>query len=144
MTAARRALAALAVVLGLAAAPAAWAADLTVTVTGLADDSGNVHIALYDNPATFPDGDGMMAKAEAPIRDRQALHVFRGLTPGRYAVAVYHDANDNDEFDQGLLGIPLEDFAFSSGARAFLGPPGFEDAAVDVAGDTAISIPINQ
>lgn len=119
------------------------AADLDVAVTHLRSDKGNVHIALYDRPDRFPDSDGMIAKAEVPIVGMAARHQFAGLAPGRYAIAVYHDENDNDDFDQGFLGIPLEDYAFSSGATAFLGPPSFDTAAFDLAADRRLVIPMN-
>ena len=55
--------------------------------------------------------------------------VVRGLAAGTYAVAVYHDENGNGAFDQGFLGIPLEDYGFSNDAGAFFGPPSFAEAA---------------
>ncbi len=70
--------------------------------------------------------------ARVKIKDRRAIAVFKGLRPGRYAVAVYHDENDNGEFDQALFGIPLEDFGFSNDATVFLGPPSFGEAQVSV------------
>lgn len=112
--------------------PAALAATLEVLVIGLASDDGDVHVALYDTPDAFPDSDGMLIETEVPARDRQATAVFSGLKPGRFAVAVYHDENGNHEFDQGFLGIPLEDYGFSNGATAFFAPPSFDAAAFQV------------
>ena len=80
--------------------------DLFVIVSGLRSQEGNVHIALYDDPGRFPKSDGMVLRVEVPILMGVARHKFTGLTHKLYAVAVYHDENDNDEFDQGLLGIP--------------------------------------
>ncbi len=122
---------------------AGHAADLEIVVTGLSSAAGNVHMALYDNPDKFPDSDGMVVEVEAPITGSTARHVFKDLAAGRYAVATYHDENDNDEFDQGFLGIPLEDYAFSSGATAFLSPPSFDAAAFRLTVDQRLSIPIN-
>jgi len=105
-----------------------YAADLTVSVVGLKNNRGDVHIALYDRPEKFPDSGGMKAEEDVSIRARQARAVFNNLSPGKYAIAVYHDENGNHEFDQGFLGIPLEDFGFSNGATAFFAPPSFKDA----------------
>ena len=44
------------------------------------------------------------------------------------AVAVFHGENANGSCDQGFLGLPLEDYGFSNGAPAFLGPPSFGQA----------------
>ncbi len=118
--------------------------DLFVIVSGLRSQEGNVHIALYDDPDRFPDSDGMIVKVEATIVDGAARHKFTGLAPKHYAVAVYHDENDNDEFDQGFLGIPLEDYGFSNNAAVFLGPPSFDDVAFILSAPMNVSIRLNR
>ena len=110
----------------------AIAADLVVEVTGLSSDAGKVHFGLYDDPAAFPEDEGRLDGTRVRIKDHRAIAVFKDLRPGRYAVAVYHDENDNGEFDQALFGIPLEDFGFSNDATVFLGPPSFGEAQVSV------------
>ncbi len=109
------------------------AASLKVEVTGLENNDGDVHIALYDRAEAFPDSDGMFAERTVVISDLKVSTVFVDIVAGRYAIAVYHDVNGNHDFDQGLFGLPQEAYGFSSGARAFLGPPSFQDAAFDVA-----------
>lgn len=116
----------------VAAAPGAGAAELTVEVLGLRSGDGLVHFGLYDNPDTFPDKDGRLDGTEAPITGGKAVSVFKGLKPGRYAVAVFHDENANGEFDQGLFGLPLENYGFSNKAFVFFSSPAFENAAVSV------------
>jgi uncharacterized protein (DUF2141 family) len=113
-------------------AGAAVAAELRVKVTELRNDDGGVHFALYATAESFPKKDDRYAGAEVEAKDGEAIWVFRGLAPGRYAVAVFHDENANGEFDQGFFGIPLEGYAFSNGATAFLSAPGFDAAAVTV------------
>lgn len=105
------------------------AAELTVTVTGLESNDGKVHIALYSDPETFPKSNGMLSKARARPADNRATWSFKDLKAGSYAIAVFHDANGNGSFDQGPFKIPLEDYGFSMGARAFLSAPGFDEAA---------------
>ena len=39
---------------------------------------------------------------------------------------------ENHDFDQGIFGIPLEDYGFSNDARVFFGPPSFDDAAFEL------------
>ncbi|HEX9703510.1 MAG TPA: DUF2141 domain-containing protein [Rhodospirillales bacterium] len=123
---------------GLGALATAWtwspalAADLTVEVTGARSAAGAVHFGLYDEARKFPTKHGRIDGFEMAIADGRAVGVFRGLRPGRYAVAVFHDENGNGEFDQGLFGLPLEDYGFSNDARVFFGPPGFDEAAVPV------------
>ena len=87
---------------------AALGAELMVEVVGLRSDDGNVHFALYDNPATFPDDEGRLRGTNVPIAGRRAVAVFKDLTPGSYAVAVFHDENANGAFDRGFIGLLLE------------------------------------
>lgn len=115
-----------------------------VVVTGLRSDSGVVLCRLYDPTAKFPDGGsrgtrGVRVKPE----NRQAVCFYRNVKPGRYAVAVGHDENDNGKIDRSLIGIPKEGYGFSSGARpTILGAPTFERADFRVTADTRISIRI--
>ncbi|MEE8622973.1 MAG: DUF2141 domain-containing protein [Alphaproteobacteria bacterium] len=128
----------------LAAAGPAEAADLSVNVTGLRSGDGDVQFGLYATPETFPMREGRLAGAAVKAKAKGVQAVFPDLAPGTYAVAVYHDENGNARFDQGFLGIPLEGYAFSNGASAFLGPPDFAEAAITVGtGAAEITIRMN-
>ena len=122
---------------GVLPATMAAAAELRVDVTGLRSGDGEVHLAVFATPETFPDSDGMLAEAIVRAKAAGVHWVFSGLKPGTYALAIYHDENENREFDRGFLGIPLEGFAFSNDATVFFGPPDFADAAVTVPGNGA-------
>ena len=64
--------------------------------------------------------------------------VLKGLAPGFYAIAGFHDENYNDELDQGIFGIPLEDYGFSDNARGFFSAPDFDDLKFRVRGKTTV------
>lgn len=113
-------------------AGSALSAELEVIVRGLRSDMGNVRVALYDRPDAFPKSSGMLREDKTEITHGTALISFRDLPPGSYALAVFHDENANGEFDQGFIGIPLEGYAFSAGARALFGPPSFSAAQVSL------------
>ena len=116
---------------------------LRVTVTDLRSERGDVHIALYARPESFPKSDGMLADAVLPARYGGVTATFPGLPPGAYALAAYHDENGNGEFDRIIFGVPLEGFAFSNDASPFFGPPDFTDAAIRLTGPvTEVTIPI--
>ena len=65
------------------------------------------------------------------------------LPPGRYGVTVIHDKNANGKLDSNIVGIPTEPDGASRDARGRMGAPAFEDAAVDVQGDTALTIHVH-
>ena len=106
--------------------PDAGAAQLTVETAGLRAAQGEVQVTVYpDDPRRFLARHGKIARARATA----ALPVTRScfwLPPGTYAVAVYHDQNDNHEFDRTALGLPAEGFGFSNDAPTRFGLPGFD------------------
>ena len=46
---------------------------------------------------------------------------------GTYTLALYLDENKNNRLDKGLLGQPLEPYAFSNNARGSFSEPSVED-----------------
>ncbi|MEM9929695.1 MAG: DUF2141 domain-containing protein, partial [Bacteroidota bacterium] len=50
------------------------------------------------------------------------------LLPGEdYALGIFHDVNDNGEFDTNWLGLPAEPWAFSGKLRSKLRLPRFHE-----------------
>ncbi len=49
-----------------------------------------------------------------------------------FSVARYHDENGTGEFDQTWISLPDEGLGFSNGAWIGLGPPAFDEAALEV------------
>jgi uncharacterized protein (DUF2141 family) len=108
--------------------------DLEITVEGIDGDAGKVMVALHaeSGAAVFPDAQGAIAAQWVQAAPGRHRFVFTNLPPGRFAVAVFHDENDNDELDANVLGIPTEGYGFSRDARGMFGPPSFAEAAVEV------------
>ncbi|WP_413203779.1 DUF2141 domain-containing protein [Rhodospirillum sp. A1_3_36] len=107
---------------------------LVVAITGLKSDDGVVRLALYDQADRFPKRDGVIRKVTVHPHGNQTEALFTNLPEGRYAIAFFHDQNNNGVFDQSLLGLPMEGFGFSRDAKVLLGPPSFEEAALTVTG----------
>ena len=125
--------------LALAAACSAHAADLTLTVDGVNAAEGRVAAAAYDRVGSWLKGPPA-AVAQADAASPHTVLVLRDVPPGRYGVTVIHDKNANGKLDSNIVGIPTEPDGASRDARGRMGPPAFEDAAVDVQGDTALTI----
>ncbi|HEV8632382.1 MAG TPA: DUF2141 domain-containing protein [Thermoanaerobaculia bacterium] len=102
------------------------AADLAVNATGLGSAEGEVRVALYDSKAGFEGKQPPFRTATAKGAEARAQVVFRGLPPGDYAIALYHDRNGNGKLDRSFLGKPLEPYGFSNNARGTRGAPDFE------------------
>jgi uncharacterized protein (DUF2141 family) len=104
-----------------------------VTVTGFRSEEGEARIALYLDEGGWPNEEPVFATAVLPIREGRASTVFEDVPAGPFAVSAFHDKDSDGELDTGFLDIPSEDYGFSADARGTFGPPGFEEARLDLA-----------
>jgi uncharacterized protein (DUF2141 family) len=129
--------------LGLAAvvAEAQQGNTVTVPVTGLRNNVGEVRCGLFNSAATFPkDGQEFMGVA-APIANQQATCTFNNVPPGTYAVALFQAAPGQTKMNKGMFGQPLDPYGFSRNAQINMGPPAFGDAAYAYPGG-AVAFPV--
>jgi uncharacterized protein (DUF2141 family) len=119
------------VLLMLSATPA-FAAEMTVEVTGIQSDRGQVGCALHRDAAQFPTGNANVRQVWVPARVGSVTCRFDDVAPGTYAIAVAHDLNGNRRTDTNLLGIPTEAWGVSRNARPRLRAPTFDEAKVTV------------
>jgi uncharacterized protein (DUF2141 family) len=115
---------------------------LHVLVSGVRQPAGNVTVTLYgDQRAKFLAHHGSLLVVRVPIAGSDAQACFAVSAPGTYAVAVYHDENDNRHFDRTLLGLPAEGYGFSNNVTPLFGLPSFSSVIFQVASpETRISI----
>ena len=119
------------------------AASVAGQLTGLHSGRGTCYLALFASPDGFPrHPDKAVRTLHLPVRDKVCAFAFDNLPPGTYALAVYHDENDNNRLDTNFLGLPTERFGFSNNARRMMFfPPSFEAARFVVAAPkTSISL----
>ncbi|MCC6917858.1 MAG: DUF2141 domain-containing protein [Alphaproteobacteria bacterium] len=133
---------------GAAAAPALvcsgepTAFRLTVSVTDLKSAEGQVAITVYpDEEKRFLAAGGKLARQRVSAVAPTTAACFYLPAAGYYAVAIYHDANANHDFDRTMLGFPDEGFGFSRDPQSTVGLPDLDEVRFPVAaGDTAITI----
>jgi len=107
----------------------AFAADVTVEVSGIAAAKGDVVTGLCTAEEFLkPCARRMVLSAEQGT----VSTTFTGVDPGRYAVQVFHDANRNGKLDTNSRSMPMEGYGFSNDATAEVGPPEFKDAAFEL------------
>ena len=118
---------------GETSASAARGHDVTVTVTDLRNTKGRVIACMTPDPQSFPKcrGAARAYRVDAPAGETLRL-TFKGVKPGRYAIALLHDENGNGKADRALGMMPKEGFGFSRDAKVKMGPPAFDDAAIQV------------
>jgi len=103
-------------------------AELTVVVTGLESEKGQVIIAVIDSAESYDAEDRAVRDARPEPSGGSARASFEGLPFGDYAVKVFHDENANGKLDTNFVGIPKERFGFSNNVMGRFGPPDFEQS----------------
>jgi uncharacterized protein (DUF2141 family) len=106
-------------------------ARLDLGLEGLRSARGVVRICLTRDAANFPDCQSDPASRHATVPAAQPQTVFSDLPSGDYAVALFHDENDNGRLDR-VVGIPSEGVGFSRNPRLMFGPPRFVQSSFAV------------
>jgi uncharacterized protein (DUF2141 family) len=108
---------------------------IRVEITGARNDRGQIICALFTPGNGFPSkGESAIAHTHTGISNGSAVCEFQGVTPGRYAVSVFHDENSNGKMDTNFIGIPKEGVGASNDAKGRFGPPKFDAAAFQYPG----------
>ena len=117
----------------LAGAGAGGGTDVSIEVTALRSIRGVVRACMTSHPQRFPRcrGDADAYALVVPAGRTVTLE-FAGVTPGRYAIALLHDENNNGKADRAFSLMPKEGYGFSRDAPVVMGPPSFEQAAFEV------------
>jgi uncharacterized protein (DUF2141 family) len=111
---------------------------LTVRVSQLRSNDGQVGCLIYDSARGFPtDPAAALQRRWCPIASAAAACAFDPLPAGAYAVACFHDENKNGKLDTGLFGIPKEGTVASNYAKGLMGPPSFEKARFSFSGSSS-------
>jgi len=136
---------ALALILVVAGAATASAADLTVTVKDVRDAKGSVLISIYDNQGNFLKPALAKWKQKAKATKGDVTFVFHDVPAGTYAATSFQDDDGSGKLKTNSLGVPTEGYGFSNDAQGTGGPPKFADAAFDFDGktDKTISFSLN-
>ena len=114
---------------------------ISVPVTGLRSNTGDVRCGLFNSAATFPKDGQEMQGVAAPVANQQATCTFTNVPPGTYAVALFLAVPGQTAMRKGMFGQPLDPYGFSRNATIGMGPQAFSDAAYTYAGG-AVSFPI--
>ena len=132
-----------AVLMLIAAAASASAVTLTVVVEGAQGRQGAVRAAMFRDAAGWLKPD-LAIRADIAALDSvsgtSVIFVYPDLPAGRYALSVFHDANNDGKLSANPAGIPIEPYGFSRDAKGRFGAPSFDDAAIDVQADQRVTI----
>ncbi len=113
---------------------------IDVSITGFKSVKGKGMVGLYNVKADFLKN--AFKSFSAKIVDGKVQVSFKNIPDGTYAISVYHDENDNNEFDRLFGMIPKEDYGNSNNVIPRFGPPKWEDAMFEIKNDSVTRIDI--
>jgi len=109
---------------------------LTVEITGLRNNTGNLLYELFDQHHKS------LKVGNELISDKKCIIVFDNLKPGKYGFNYIHDENKNKKLDTKMIVIPKEGFGYSNNVDAKFGPPAFEKWLFEVKENTELNLKI--
>jgi uncharacterized protein (DUF2141 family) len=108
----------------------------TLEVSELRGRTGDLMVAVFDDPGKFPDKAPLITKIVPVVKEDKVIFIDLNLPQGNYAVSTYLDQNRNGKLDANFLGIPKELFGFSNNPRILTGPPSYQDCEIKVESDS--------
>lgn len=103
---------------------------LELTVSGIAPAKGQVTVVAYDNARTFLERGARLFKVRLPA-SATVVTCLSLPHPGTYAIAVYHDANNDGKFGRSWIGLPIEGWGFSNDPPRSFGVPAFASVSFE-------------
>lgn len=113
---------------------------LKVKVYGIQNTNGQIELSIYNDPKVFPEVGKTYKMVRIDSKVSEIVYEFTNLPAGDYAIATFHDENNDKECNTNLIGVPTEAFAFSNDFRPFLSAPDFSDCSFKVDKNMEISI----
>jgi len=111
--------------------------QIRVVVENIRSDRGTLALALYRSPEGWPyepEFDFFLKKDS--LRDGRLSYLVNNLKPGRYALSVLDDENNDGEMDY-FCGIPREGWGFCNNPPVLrLRPPRYEQCSFQAEGDS--------
>lgn len=111
-----------------------------VEVSGIKPPKGNLYIGLYKEPSTFMKIDSAFMRIMIPVDSPLETAVLKNVPAGEYAIAIFHDRNNNGVLDLNELGIPKEGYGFSNNPKGISGQPKYENSVFNFTKSDTIHI----
>jgi len=101
---------------------------LTVEITNIRNNCGNIALAVFTNNKSFseekPYFETIYSKTD--LKD-STMTITLKLKPGAYGISLLDDENKDGEMDYNWIGIPKEGFGFSNYYHKGIIKPSFND-----------------
>lgn len=101
---------------------------LSLEVSNIKEIKGRIWVGIYESDADFLNRETARLVEMAVDHTGNVIIPINALAYGQeYALAIFHDENDNGEMDRNWLGLPTEPWAFSGEPKTRLRLPVFDE-----------------
>ena len=114
--------------------------ELVVEVQGVQSSTGNINVAVYNKSEGFLKFESVFLSDSTRAKKGLTQIIIHDLPSGEYALAVFHDENENNVLDTNWLGIPKEPIGFSNARMKTFGPPSFRECAFSLSSNRAVQV----
>jgi len=102
-------------------------------ISNVKTSKGSLGCSLFNSGPGFPGKSPITGGAlMLPAREGHMLCEFKGLPPGDYAVAVFHDENGNGTLDENVFGAPAEGYGASNNKLHATSSPTWDESKFTV------------
>lgn len=113
---------------------------LSITIDNIHQFKGKLLIGIYDSEKLFPQ-DGKFIRQIVKFVDGSSKTILvNDLKPGNYAIALFHDVNNDGVINKNWVGIPTEPYAFSKNYAPKLTPPSFNQVKFSYPSESKLRI----
>lgn len=109
--------------------------ELKVEVLNINSSKGQISIGLYKDKKNFADTKKFYRGVTLKSVDKKVNYTFTNIPQGNYAIALFHDENNNSILDKNFLGIPKEGHGFSNNPQRGFSKPSFEQCSFRLQGN---------
>ncbi|MEM7602102.1 MAG: DUF2141 domain-containing protein [Verrucomicrobiota bacterium] len=115
--------------------------NINITISNIPGVKGNLLVGLFDDESDFTKNPLPNSPKVAVTTTEPVAVTIPNVPPGRYAISVIQDLNENGKLDKSLVGMPKEPLAFSVIKVIPRGKPKFDSCAFTVGdGDVELTI----
>lgn len=113
---------------------------LSIHVRGVKTSDGLISVAVYDKAEHFLRFDKVFRCDSTKAKAGTTRIDLEDLPPGKYAFAIFHDENANQQLDKNWIGVPKEAVGFSRARMKTFGPPSYHECVLEIRKDEEIEI----
>ncbi len=106
---------------------------LNIQIDQAKSDKGMIRVLIFSKETGFPDQPTKALKSlSISPKNKSGILSVTDLPPGKYAVSVIHDEDNDGKLTTNAVGYPTEKFGFSNNPKVYFSPPSFEKASFEL------------